>query len=211
MTRCCCQGADHGDGRGQHQRTWAGNHQQGQGLVQRIQPRPAQQQRGQHGQRHRQHHHDGRVDGGKAVNKTLGGRFAGLGLFHGFDDARQHGVGGGGRDLHLQLGLLVDAACPHAVAQGFVHGHAFASDGGLVDAAVASGDGPIQRNAGAGGHAHGGTSGHLGGGLGVAAAVGLQHFGGVGCQAQQVANGQAGTVHGPKADALPGCATLRKL
>ena len=151
-----CQAADHGDRGGYDQRTWAGDHQQNQRLVQRGHPGPAQQRRGEQGHGQRHHKHGRGVDGGKPVHDALGGCTGALGFFDGMDDARQQGVAGSGSDAELQLAGFVDGAGKQRVARGFFDGNTFAGDGCLVHGAVAFADGAVQRDTLTGAHPHSG-------------------------------------------------------
>ena len=151
-----CQAADHGDRGGYDQRTWAGDHQQNQRLVQRGHPGPAQQRRGEQGHGQRHHKHGGGVDGGKTVDDALGGRTGALGFFDGMDDARQQGVAGSSSDTEFQLASLVDSACKQRVTGGLLNGNTLAGDGRLVHGTVAFADGAVQRNTLTGAHAHSG-------------------------------------------------------
>ena len=77
-----------------------------------------------------------------------------------------------------------------------------AGNGGLIDRAFAFGHQTIEGYACPGRHAQYRAQRHILGGHALGAAVGLQHIGGLGCQLQQAADGQAGLVHGLIFDAL---------
>ena len=198
--RCRSQATDDGDGSGDHQRTRAGNHQQHERLVGRIQPWPAQQQRRQQCHGNCQREDGGCVDGCKAVHEALRRRTCALGFFHRVDDASERAVGGQSRDAEFKRGSLVDGAGVHLVARRLVDRDALASDRGLVDSAHARGDHTVQRhpltgaNAGDGAHLHGLCR------RAQPAANGLLDLSLFWRQRQQALDGVAGPVHGPGLD-----------
>ena len=104
------------------------------------------------------------VGGGEAVDEGLRGGALALRLLHGVDDAGQLRVLRGGAHAHGEQAAFVERAGVNGVARLFVHGQAFAGDGGLVDGAVAFDDLAVERQPLAGAHAHERAHGHLGGG-----------------------------------------------
>ena len=196
------QAAHHRDGRGDDQGTRAGNHEQDQGLVQRLRPCHIHQPGHEHCHCHGQRKHHGRVDGGKLVHKLLRGRAASLGLLDRMDDAGQRGVAGRGRDPHFQGAGVVDGAGKQGVAHGLVHGHALARHRGLVHRTRARDDHAIERHARARPDAHHGVQRHAGRRGLLPGAVGLAHLGRVGGQVEQALDGVARPVHRTRLDQL---------
>ena len=133
----CGTGARHdGGGRGQAQRTGAGDDQHGHRADQchfATQARPPPTQAGQQGdEQHGGHEH--RRD---AIDHALDGRLDGLRLDHTADDVRQHGLATDGGDAHQQARLGVDGAACERGARGLAHGQGLASQQGFVHVAAA--------------------------------------------------------------------------
>lgn len=180
----------------------AGDHEQHEGLVDRVQPADAHQRGGQHRHRDGNREHGRCVDGGEPVDETLCGRPRGLGLLDRVDDAREGGVGGGGGDPERQFAGLVDGAREDDVTRGLVDRQAFARDGRLVDGARAGGDHAVERHPFARADAHDGFQRHGGRRHAGPGAVGLLHLGLLGSQREKALDGVACTVRGAGLDQL---------
>jgi hypothetical protein len=185
-------------------RAQAGDDQQGQGLVSGLMPAPVQQPGREQAQGNRQHQHDGGIDLGEAVDKALVGALEDCACSTAWTM----------RAIRLSLAGAVTRSCS---SPSWLMEPAYSSSPGPLCASALSpvmgawltelslGDQAVQRHASAGRHAQHGAQGHLAGGHAHSAAVGLQHIGGLGRQLQQIADGQAGLVHGLVFDALGRC------
>ena len=196
------QSADDGNRRGDHQGAGAGNHQQHQGLVDPVGPRSAEKDR-RH-DRHQQGHgeHDRRVDPCKLIDEALGGGAAALRRFDRVNDPRQRRVVGLGRHPVLERAGLVDRACEHAVALGFVHRHALAGDRRLIHRGSSAGDHAVERDPLTGPHADHGVQRDRLRRHGAPAAVALAHGRRFRCQLHQAADGVARPIQRLRLDHL---------
>ena len=199
---CGRQATDHRHRRGNDQRARAGDHQQHQRLIERLQGGGIGEPRQQHRHGQRQSEHGRRVARSKAVDETLGGRATGLRLLDGIDDARQHAVTGGCRRPDLEQVALIDGAGKDLVADALVHRQAFTGDRRLVDDTLALQHHPVERHAPARPHPHDGADRYLHHRQRQPATVRLAHVGLVRRQCQQAADGIAGPVDRTRLDRL---------
>ena len=107
---------------GDDQCAGAGDDQQHQGLVDGLQPRPAEQPGPRDRNQHRDDEHRRRVDRGEAVDEALRRRPVPLGLLDRVNDPRQRGVGRQRRHLDLEQTVLVDRAGEDRVARSLSTG-----------------------------------------------------------------------------------------
>ena len=144
------------------------------------------QQRDAHDHRHE---HTGHFVGG------LGDRgFPALGVLHEPDDAGEGGVVAGTGHLDVQHAVPIDAAADDLAAHGLLHRQALAGEHGLIDAALALGDGAVRRDPGAGLHQHHVAHLQLAGGHLPAR---VRQDGGVRGQLHQGGDGAFGLLHIP--------------
>jgi hypothetical protein len=179
------EAADDRDRRGDHQRARAGDDQQHQRLVDRHEPRPAQQERWEHRDGDCQYENSRRVDGRETFNEALCRRARGLRFFDRFDDAVERGVASRRLHAHFELAGLVDGGGKYLVAAGFVDRDALARHAGLVDGTRASRYHAIERHALAGPDAHYRLDWHVTHCGPLPATVGRAHLGLVGGERHQ--------------------------
>ena len=142
-----------GRGRGQPQRTGAGNDQHRHRMDQRLlDARPVKQPAGQrdrcHHQNRRYKHRADRID--RALDRRLGR----LRRFDHADDARQRGFGAHGGGAHTQHAFTVDRSAGNAITHATRHRQAFAGDERFVHVALPVFDQSIDRHALAGADPH---------------------------------------------------------
>ena len=121
--------------------------QQHQGLVDGLQPRPAEQPGPRDRNQHREDEHGWRVDRGEAVDEALRRRPVPLGLLDRVNDPRQRGIRRQRRHLDLEQPVLVDRSGEDRVARFLVDRDALAGHGRLVDARVSGDDDAVERDA----------------------------------------------------------------
>ena len=102
-----------------HQRTWAGDHQDDQGLIEPGAPCPSPKGAADHGHKQGEQDHGRSVYSGEAIHPLLDGRAPGLGFLDHMDDPGQRGVGGWSGRAEFQGGLAVDGARVYFIIDPF--------------------------------------------------------------------------------------------
>ena len=129
----------------EHQCAGAADDQEGQSGVNPVAPLTCDQ-RGNHGSEQSQGTDDGGVHTAEAGDKAVDFGFGCGGIFHGVQDAGDHGVFQILFHAHFQQAFLVDPAGGHSAACGYVDGNRLPCDGGGVHEALALCDGAVQRD-----------------------------------------------------------------
>jgi len=195
-------GADHDrGGRRQAERAGAGDHQDGDGMQQRVPAIRAGQQPAADGHQGN-HQHDRHEDGADLVRQALHGGLGGLGGLDHPHDAGEHGLGADGLGLDHQAAIGVDRASGDVRAGAGIHGQALPGQHRGIDGRVALGDHAIDGDA-----FPGADDDVVAGADLVDGDVGLgpvaQNAGGIGTQAHQRTDGRGGLAAGAPFQPFP--------